>query len=158
MAEFTHLDRGGNPAMADVGSKKVTRRKARAQAVVTLPAELMAELAGKQFTVQKGSIFQTAILAGIQAAKKTGELIPLCHNLALDNCKVQIDTPDAQSVRIVCEVAAEGKTGVEMEALTGAAVAALTVYDMCKAFSQQIEINGLVLLEKTGGKNDYKRQ
>lgn len=157
MPEFTHLDASGNPTMVDVGNKPVTRRMARAQAVVQLPNIVLEQLSDGEIKVPKGAVFQTAILAGIQAAKKTGELIPLCHPLGLDNCKVQVSISAQKLVLIECEAVFTGKTGVEMEALTGASVAALTIYDMCKAFSPEIVIQEIRLLEKTGGKKDFKR-
>lgn len=158
MSKLSHLDNAGNPAIVNVGGKTITHRTARAQAVLTFPAEVMAELTKKKFTVKKGSIFQTAILAGIIAAKKTGELIPLCHNLPLEHCSVQVEEVDAERIRILCEASTEGKTGVEMEALTGATLAALTVYDMCKALSHDIRITEIKLMEKTGGKRDFSRE
>jgi cyclic pyranopterin phosphate synthase len=102
-------------------------------------------------------VFQTAIIAGIMAAKKTGELIPLCHPLGLDNCKIDIHINDKQQVVIDCTASIIAKTGIEMEALTGASVAALTIYDMCKALSHDIVIKETKLIEKTGGKSDFKR-
>lgn len=163
---ITHLDASGRPQMVDVGGKSVTARMALARAEVLLPKELAAligatagnaaELVGK-----KGPIFQTAILAGTMAVKRTPELIPLCHPLPLDDCKIEL-TPQPPAadgscvVRIDCRVRATAKTGVEMEALTGATVAALTVYDMGKAVSHAIEIRSVRLLEKTGGKSDVR--
>ncbi|MBK8967773.1 MAG: cyclic pyranopterin monophosphate synthase MoaC [Saprospiraceae bacterium] len=157
MPEFTHLDAAGNPTMVDVGNKPVTRRTACAQAMVHLPPAVLAKLSGGEITVPKGAVFQTAILAGILAAKKTGDLIPLCHPLGLDNCKIEIRLTDQNLVRVECEAVCTGKTGVEMEALTGASIAALTIYDMCKSFSPEIIIQNICLLEKTGGKKDFKR-
>ncbi len=143
--------------MVDVASKPVTRRMARAQALVQLPPVVLEHLTGGEIRVPKGAVFQTAVLAGILAAKKTGDLIPLCHPLGLDNCKIDIRLTEQNLVRVECQAVCTGKTGVEMEALTGASIAALTIYDMCKAFSPEIVIQEVCLLEKTGGKKDFKR-
>lgn len=142
--------------MVDVGEKKVTHRVAVAQSIVVLDEEIIKQLVGDDIQTRKGPVFQTAILAGIMGAKKTSELIPLCHPLGLDNCKVNIAVNDNQEVLILCTASLHGKTGVEMEALTGASVAALTIYDMCKAFSHNIVIKETRLISKTGGKSDFK--
>jgi len=146
--------------MVDVGAKAVTRRTAHAVAVVTLPPELAALLRDGEIATAKGPVFQAAILAGIQGAKRTSELIPLCHLLSLEDCRIEVEAgaPAADGsadVEIHCRVRAEAKTGVEMEALTGATVAALTLYDMGKAASRGIVIRNIRLLEKTGGKSDF---
>lgn len=153
---FSHLDAQNRPAMVDVGGKAVTRRTAHAVAVVTLPGELAALLRDGEIATKKGPIFQTAILAGIMGAKRTGELIPLCHPLPLDDCKVEVE-PDAEGreIRIHCRVSTHARTGVEMEALTGVTTAALAFYDMGKAVTHGIVIREIRLLEKTGGKRDY---
>jgi cyclic pyranopterin monophosphate synthase len=153
--KLTHLDDSGNPAMVDVGGKSVTRRVARAQAIVYLGEDIVSKVQDNDLRTKKGSVFQTAIIAGIMGAKKTSELIPLCHPLPLDDCKITIAIEDTNA-RIESVVATEGKTGVEMEALTAVSVAALTVYDMCKAMSHEIAIGEIRLLEKTGGKNDFE--
>lgn len=144
--------------MVDVGEKVPTRRTAVAQAIVVLDETILNLLEKDEIHTRKGPVFQTAILAGIMAAKKTGELIPLCHPLGLDNCQVTIQLDASRQVRILCTASLTAKTGVEMEALTGASVAALTIYDMAKAFSHNILIKEICLLEKTGGKSDYKRE
>jgi len=154
--DFSHLDESGRPAMVNVGAKKVTQRSATARAVVELPPEVLAQLENKEIQTRKGPVFQTAILAGIMGAKKTAELIPLCHPLGLDRCDVDIRL-DGARVIIECTAGLAAKTGVEMEALTGATIAALTIYDMCKALSHHIVIREVALLEKTGGKHDFKR-
>jgi cyclic pyranopterin monophosphate synthase len=156
MSSFTHLDESNNPSMVDVGNKATTRRTARAQAIVVLGAAIMDKLEHNDIQTKKGPVFQTAILAGIMAAKQTSNLIPLCHPLALEKVGVAITVNAAREVVITCTARLTGKTGVEMEALTGASVAALTIYDMCKAFSHDIVIREVRLLEKTGGKSDYK--
>jgi cyclic pyranopterin phosphate synthase len=155
--KFTHLDASDNPSMVDVGEKKVTKRVARARSIVVLDDQIMDLLDGDEISTKKGPVFQTAILAGIMGAKKTSELIPLCHPLGLDNCKIDIQINDKREVVIDCTASITSKTGVEMEALTGATVAALTIYDMCKAFSHNIVIKETKLMEKTGGKRDFKR-
>lgn len=153
---FTHLDPvTGHPGMVDVGNKQVTRRVARARSIVVLDEVILLHLNGNDIQTPKGPVFQTAIIAGTMGAKKTSELIPLCHSLALENCKVSIQVNDLQEVVINCTVSITSKTGVEMEALTGATVAALTIYDMCKAFSHNIVIKETRLMEKTGGKHDF---
>lgn len=155
---FTHLDAAGNPAMVDVGAKTVTRRTARARSIVVLNDDILAQFGEQDIQTKKGPVFRTAILAGIMAAKRTGELIPLCHPIPIDNCQVHIQLNEAREVVVECTVSTEGKTGVEMEALTAASIAALTIYDMCKAFSHDIVIRETRLLEKTGGKRDFKLQ
>lgn len=155
--KFTHLDESGNPRMVDVGEKKATKRVARARSIVVLGDEIMNRLEGEEIHTKKGPVFQTAIIAGIMAAKKTGELIPLCHPLGMDKVNVQIQVNDRREVVIDCTASITAKTGVEMEALTGATIAALTVYDMCKAFSHDIVIKDTRLMEKTGGKRDFRR-
>lgn len=155
---FSHLDAAGNPAMVDVGEKPPTKRSATAQAIVILNNAILDLLENEEIHTRKGPVFQTAILAGIMAAKKTGDLIPLCHPLGLDNCKVVIRINEAREVIVHCTASITAKTGVEMEALTGATVAALTIYDMAKAFSHDILIKEICLIEKTGGKRDFKRE
>lgn len=158
MAEqFTHLDAAGNPSMVDVGEKKITRRLARARSVVLLPTEVLDLLEKDEIHTKKGPIFQTAILAGIMASKRTGELIPLCHPIGMDNCNIDIQVNDRREVVIDCTATVTAKTGVEMEAMVGASIAALTIYDMCKAFSHDIIIKDVMLMEKTGGKRDFLR-
>jgi cyclic pyranopterin phosphate synthase len=153
---FSHLDPQNRPAMVNVGEKPVTRRTAHAVAVVSLPRELAALLRDGEIQTKKGPIFNTAIVAGVMGAKKTSELIPLCHPLPLDDCQIEIEAnAEALEVTVHCRVQTHGRTGVEMEALTGATVAALTIYDMAKAVSHGIEIKRVRLLEKTGGKSDY---
>lgn len=154
---FSHLTPSGNATMVDVSDKQATKRIAVAQAVVQLPEEVISMLENDEIHTKKGPVFQTAIIAGIMAAKRTSDLIPLCHPLGLDQCKVEIQIDQKKQVIIVCTAVITGKTGVEMEALTGASVAALTVYDMCKGFSHDIIIKETKLLEKSGGKRDVSR-
>lgn len=155
--QFTHIDASGNPKMVDVSEKHVTKRVAKAQAVVLLGKEILSQIKNNELITKKGPVFHTAIVAGVMAAKKTHELIPFCHPLALEDCQVQI-TVDGKQVIITTEARLEGKTGVEMEALTAATVAALTVYDMCKALSHNILIKEVKLMAKSGGKKDFLRK
>lgn len=153
--KFTHIDRDA-PHMVDVGQKEVTQRTAIAQAIVQMPDDMKAYVADGEIKTLKGPVFQTAIIAGIQGAKRTSELIPLCHQLNLNKVDIQIKIDENLAVTITSEARCSGKTGVEMEALTGASVAALTIYDMCKAFSHNIVIKETKLVKKTGGKSDYQ--
>lgn len=155
---FSHLDSSGNPTMVNVGEKPITHRLARAQAIVELGEEILARLQNGEIHAKKGAVFQTAIIAGVMAAKKTGELIPLCHPLGLENCQITIAPISKSEVKVECTAELYGKTGVEMEALTGATLAALTIYDMCKALSHRIIIKEVKLLEKRGGKSDFKSE
>jgi cyclic pyranopterin phosphate synthase len=156
--KLTHLDAAGNPSMVDVGAKNITVREAIAQSIVWLPKEVMDLLLKEDKTeiqTKKGPVFQTATIAGIMAVKQTSNLIPLCHPLIIDKIKVDVQFSDYQEIIIKCTVKNTGKTGVEMEALTGASVAALTIYDMCKAMSHEIVIKETKLIRKTGGKSDF---
>lgn len=153
---FSHL-KNGKPHMVDVTAKESTQRMARAQSVVILGEDVLNQLEGDEIHVPKGPVFQTAVLAGILAAKKTGELLPLCHPLPLSHCDIHIEVIQPDRIRIESKVRIDAKTGVEMEALTAVSIAALTVYDMCKALSQDIRITETMLLEKKGGKKDFIR-
>ncbi len=158
MSNFTHLTPDHHATMVDTSQKQPTLRTATARSVVLLPDNVLAELTvGDELRSAKGSVFQTAVLAGIMAAKKTGDLIPLCHPLGLDNCQIYIHLDDNQHVVIDCTATVNARTGVEMEALVGASIAALTVYDMCKALSHDIVILETKLMAKTGGKRDFSR-
>ena len=150
---LSHVDEHGQPTMVDVSGKAVTKRTAVAAARVRFPAEVAASLRASGFATAKGPVFQTAIVAGVMAAKRTHDLIPFCHPLGLENCRIEIAMEGDEAV-IRSTVAVHHKTGVEMEALTGASVAALTVYDMCKALSHEIVIAEVRLLEKHGGKRE----
>ncbi len=154
MSQLTHVDAQGRPGMVDVGEKAVSRRYALAESRVLFPASLADTLATGEIHTRKGPVFHTAIIAGTMAAKRTHELIPFCHPLGLERCKITIET-EGREVVIRCEVAVSHKTGVEMEALTGASVAALTVYDMCKALTHEMIIQQTRLLAKRGGKRDF---
>lgn len=154
--QLSHLDETGNASMVDVSGKSASLRTALASGKVILPSSVFETLAAQDFLGHKGSIIQTAVIAGIQAVKKTSELIPLCHQINLS--KIQIDiTPIENALQITCNVKCNEQTGVEMEALTGVSVAALTIYDMCKALSHDIKISEIMLQQKTGGKNDFNR-
>ena len=155
--KLTHVDASGHPKMVDVGSKTATARSATAIATVRFPAAVARELRENGMRAKKGPIVDTAIVAGTIAVKRTHELIPFCHPLAIECCDFSIGFEKASELVIRCSVAVTHKTGVEMEALTGAAVAALTVYDMCKALSHEITIADVRLFEKSGGKRSVKR-
>ena len=156
--KFTHLSESGNPNMVDVCNKAVTERIAIAQSVIILEKEILDNLKNDDIQTKKGAVFQTAILAGIMGAKKTSDLIPLCHPLPLKKVDIQIEINENEEVVIQCLAKTKGQTGVEMEALTGATIAALTVYDMCKGFSQNIIIKETKLMKKSGGKTDFERE
>ena len=154
--KFTHIGDKNQPKMVNVGDKQITKRKATAKATMFLGQEIISHFQNDELITKKGPVFQTAIIAGIQAVKKTSELIPMCHPLLINGVDIDIEIFDTEHIEILCTVAIEGKTGVEMEALTGANIAALTVYDMCKAISQKMIIKEVKLLEKSGGKSDIK--
>ena len=151
---FTHLDEERRPTMVDVGDKSSTKRTATAEARVTFPAAAAEALRQGGMRSAKGPVFDTAIIAGVMGAKRTHELIPFCHPLGLDSCKITIDMEGDEAI-IRCTAGVHHKTGVEMEAMTGASIAALTVYDMCKALSHEITIGGVRLLAKEGGKSRF---
>ncbi len=152
---LTHLDAEGRPAMVDVSGKEVTARSATAQCRVTFPAAIAAQLRANGLRTGKGGIVETAVIAGTMAAKRTHELIPFCHALPLDGVRISIDWHGERELRIECSARTTARTGVEMEALTGATVAALTVYDMTKALSHAIVLGPAKLLGKRGGKRDF---
>ncbi|HEX2789369.1 MAG TPA: cyclic pyranopterin monophosphate synthase MoaC [Steroidobacteraceae bacterium] len=150
---LTHLDARSRPTMVDVGAKAITHRIAEAEARIRLPAAVARALKRSGHRTKKGPVFDTAIVAGVMAAKRTSELIPFCHPLALEQCRIDIGFVRGTAVIVVhCRVEVRHKTGVEMEALTGASIAALTIYDMCKALSHDIRISSVRLLSKSGGK------
>ena len=154
---LSHLDPNNRPRMVDVGGKKTTRRTARARAQVELPEAIARQFNGTELNTAKGPVFHTASVAGIMAAKRTFELIPLCHPLPLDQCQVTLEMNPDGVVIIDATASTDARTGVEMEALTAASIAALTVYDMCKSASPGIVIEQIGLLEKHGGKADIAR-
>ncbi len=154
--EFTHIDSSGNPKMVDVSEKKVTRRTAKAQATVNVGSEIISQIKDNELITKKGPVFQTAIIAGVMGAKRTADIIPFCHPIGLEDCQVEIVVKGTRII-INTTTTITSKTGVEMEALTAASIAALTVYDMCKALSHDIVIEEIKLMVKTGGKKDFKR-
>ena len=154
MENLSHVNEKGNAAMVDVSEKADTLRFAKAQAEIVFPENLNVLFQNNEYQSPKGPVFQTARIAGIQGVKQTSTLIPLCHPLPITGIDIQIEKTASGAV-VVCSVKTFGKTGVEMEALTGASVAALTIYDMCKAMSFDMEIGGIKLMEKSGGKSTY---
>ena len=154
MSKLSHIDELNRPAMVDVSDKVPTLREARARSVVLLPEAVLQALSGDEIQSRKGPVFATAIIAGVMAAKRTHELIPFCHPLGLEKCSIDIHVEDGRAI-IECACRVTHRTGVEMEALTGAAVAALTIYDMCKAMSHDIVISETRLIAKSGGKKDF---
>ena len=155
MGKLSHIDKHNQPTMVDVSDKTPTDREARAQSIVEFPADVAAGFSGGDIQTAKGPVFATAIVAGVMGAKRTHELIPFCHPLGLSNCKItiELDKNNCAIVECICKV--HHRTGVEMEALMGASIAALTIYDMCKALSQEIVVRDTRLISKTGGKSDY---
>lgn len=154
MAELTHLNKNGEAVMIDVGEKEITRRTATALAKIKMQPETLDKLLSS--SLKKGDGLATARIAGIMGAKKTSELIPLCHNIPIESVEINFQNNGTDELYVYCTGKCSYKTGIEMEALTGASVAALTVYDMCKAIDRKMEIKEVRLLEKTGGKSDFK--
>jgi cyclic pyranopterin phosphate synthase len=152
---LSHVDSRNQPTMVDVSGKAVTARTAHARARVLLPDAVRAVIGEGEIHTPQGPVFQTAIIAGTMAAKRTAELIPFCHPIGLDSCRIEITLDESGNVVIDCTTRVQHRTGVEMEALTGASVAALTIYDMCKALSHDIVVAEVRLIAKTGGKSDY---
>ena len=152
MSEFTHFDDKGNAYMVDVSDKEVTRRSAEAQGKISVSRDVMDAVLGKK--IKKGDVFTVAQVAGIMGTKRTSDLIPMCHPLSLTNAKVSFNfDEEACVITAVCTAVTDGKTGVEMEELTGVSVALLTIYDMCKAIDKRMVISDIHLVEKTGGKS-----
>ncbi len=156
VTELSHVDAEGRPTMVDVSGKVVSLRTAVAESRVRFPPEVARTLRDAGFATKKGPVFHTAIVAGVMAAKRTHELIPFCHPLGLERCDVTIEMNTEDEAVVRCTVSVHHRTGVEMEALTGASIAALTIYDMCKALSHDIVIAATRLLEKQGGKRDVR--
>jgi len=153
---FSHIDDKQQPRMVDVSGKNGSWRTATAGCTIVLPDVIKQAFSEGEFVSHKGPVVQTAIIAGVMAAKRTHELIPFCHPLGLDKCDVAIEALHNGDLSVVCTVGVHHRTGAEMEALTGASVAALAVYDMCKGLSQEIVISDLCLHQKSGGKHDYR--
>lgn len=159
MSKLTHIQSNNQPGMVDVSEKERSRRTAVAQSVIEVGEEVMALLCDGEIQSKKGPVFHTAIIAGTMAAKKTSELIPFCHPLPLDDCKITIEPSKGSTLTITCTCTTTARTGVEMEALSGASGAALTLYDMCKAVNKAMVIKETKLLSKTGGKSgDFVNQ
>ncbi|GBR47265.1 MULTISPECIES: cyclic pyranopterin monophosphate synthase MoaC [Gluconobacter] len=157
MKTLTHVnERGEDPRMVDISGKDVTERSAHAQARLVFPSEMARTLSDAGFMTAKGAVLTVAQIAGVMGVKSTSQLIPLCHPLSLSGCRVDITIEGDEAV-IDCRVSCKGRTGVEMEALTGASVAALTIYDMCKAMSHDMVIREVRLMGKAGGKRDFQR-
>ncbi|MBS1102161.1 cyclic pyranopterin monophosphate synthase MoaC [Gluconobacter sp. Dm-62] len=157
MKTLTHVnERGEDPRMVDISGKDVTERSAHAQARLVFPSEMARTLSEAGFMTAKGAVLTVAQIAGVMGVKSTSQLIPLCHPLSLSGCRVDITIEGDEAV-IDCRVSCKGRTGVEMEALTGASVAALTIYDMCKAMSHDMIIREVRLMGKAGGKRDFQR-
>lgn len=154
MNEFSHIDENHLPQMVNISKKKDSLRTATAESLVFLPESIQKLLTKNEINTAKGPVFHTAIVAGVMAAKRTHELIPFCHPLGLLDCTIDIRTTEQSELLITCKTQVISKTGVEMEALTGCTVAALTVYDMCKSISHNIIIKQTRLVRKTGGKTD----
>ena len=153
--QLTHVDAAGRPGMVDVSGKASSAREAKAECRVRFPPAVAAQLRASGLRSAKGGIVETAIVAGTMAVKRTHELIPFCHPLPIDGCRIAIDWQGERDLRIECTVRTTHRTGVEMEALTGATIAALTVYDMCKALSHAIVVGPAKLLGKRGGRHDF---
>ena len=152
MSDLTHFDKNGNAHMVDVSDKDITRRAATAQGTISVCREVMDAVIGK--TIKKGDVLTVAQVAGIMGTKRTSDLIPMCHPLSLNNAKVTFEIDEeACTITAVCTAVCDGKTGVEMEALTGVSVALLTIYDMCKSVDKRMVISDIHLVEKSGGKS-----
>ena len=152
MSDFTHFDEKGNARMVDVSEKNITKRTATAKGSISVSREVMDAVIGR--TIKKGDVLTVAQVAGIMGTKKTSDLIPMCHPLNLSNAKVTFDIDEeACTISALCSAVCEGRTGVEMEALTGVSVALLTIYDMCKSMDKRMIINDIHLVEKSGGKS-----
>jgi cyclic pyranopterin phosphate synthase len=152
---FTHVDEKNFPNMVDVAQKKETTRTAIAKGCLNVPATLFENFDGQDLHSKKGPVFSTAIVAATMAVKRTSDIIPFCHPIPIEGCKIEIGFLTPTTIEITVSVKTTGKTGIEMEALTGVQVAALTLYDMCKSWTHELEITNVRLVKKTGGKSDY---
>lgn len=152
---FSHINEKNLPTMVNIEEKDVTKRSAIARAEVFIPDSLDSYFEGNELVCKKGPVFQTAIIAGTMAVKKTSEIIPFCHPLLIEGIKIEIARISKNTIQILCKVNSTGKTGIEIEALNGVQVAALTIYDMCKAITKSIIIREVCLIEKSGGKSDF---
>jgi cyclic pyranopterin phosphate synthase len=154
MDELTHIDKSGNPQMVNVSGKNISSRKAIARSIIKPGSDVLAQLQDGEIKTKKGPVFHTAIIAGTMGAKETAQLIPFCHPLPLNGCDISIEVI-GDKIEVTCTTSVDAKTGVEMEALTGASIAALTIYDMCKAISHDIVIEETRLIHKSGGKSEF---
>ncbi len=154
MDELTHIDKSGNPQMVNVSGKNISSRKAVARCIISPGLDVLAQLQDGDILTKKGPVFHTAIIAGTMGAKETARLIPFCHPLPLNGCEISIEV-HGDKIEVTCTTSVDAKTGVEMEALTGASIAALTIYDMCKAISHDIVIEETRLIHKSGGKSEF---
>ena len=155
---LTHVNEKNQPTMVDVSKKNSTQRFARARSIVQVPKTILQQFKDGDIQTKKGPVFNTAIVAGTMAVKKTHDFIPFCHPLPIESCHIDIWVNEKEEIVVECSAKAHYKTGIEMEALCGASIAALTIYDMCKAMSQEICITQTYLLEKSGGKSDYLKE
>lgn len=154
---FTHVDEKNFPNMVDVAEKKETVRTAIAKGCLKVPASIYENFDGADLNSKKGPVFSTAIVAATMAVKKTADIIPFCHPIPIEGCKIEIGFLNPTTIEINVEVKTTGKTGIEMEAITGVQIAALTLYDMCKSWTHDLEITNVRLVKKTGGKSDYDK-
>ena len=157
MKKITHINKENKPSMVDISNKEITKRVAHAQSFVNFPEEITKRFVDGDIKTAKGSVFAAAIIAGVMAAKKTHELIPFCHPIGMDDCQINIELDKSGKAKIDCICKVTHRTGIEMEAMVGASVAALTVYDMIKAISHDIVIEKTRLISKIGGKEDFNR-
>jgi len=155
LGKLTHLNENAMPQIVNVGTKEMTHRVARARTVIEVPSSIAILFKDGDLHSKKGPVFATAIIAGTMAAKKTFELIPLCHQIPLEHCDIHITLQNQNHIVIESQVSTHYKTGVEMEALVASSIAALTVYDMCKAISHDMTITQTKLISKSGGKSDF---
>jgi cyclic pyranopterin phosphate synthase len=156
--ELTHIGANGMAEMVNIAGKEISIRTAKASGIIFLPAEIYQLIDHHEIVSAKGPVFNTAIIAGTMAVKNTASIIPFCHHILIESCKINFEfVPEKNQVIVTCEIITSGKTGAEMEALTGVSVACLTIYDMCKAISPLMEIKDIMLLHKSGGKHDFER-
>jgi cyclic pyranopterin phosphate synthase len=156
--ELTHIGANGMAEMVNISEKKITHRTAKASGIIFLDKNIYSLIVNNEIISAKGPVFNTAIVAGTMAVKNTATIIPFCHSIAIESCKFSFDFDlNKSEVKVYCEVITIGKTGAEMEALTGVSVTCLTIYDMCKAISSNMEIKDIMLNHKSGGKHDFER-
>jgi cyclic pyranopterin phosphate synthase len=156
--ELSHIGANGMAEMVDISNKQITLRAAKASGIIFLPESIYKLIVNNEIISAKGPVFNTAIVAGTMAVKNTATIIPFCHTIAIESCKFSFEFDDKNThVKVFCEVITKGKTGAEMEALTGVSVTCLTIYDMCKAISPKMKIKDIMLVQKSGGKHDFER-